>query len=328
MVGGSPAIRRPSRSSFASRAGSSRPRRDVGRRDQPAVVEPDADVAGAAEGRGPRSKIDWPNRRSRSRSCRVAHGGHGARSNALVKKSGAPKLPDFSASASAGAPRLTVQGTPGSICGPICSALTPSACDHGARGLAAGDHQAAHAVRDQALGDRRPAPPRSAAPARSRPSRAWTGATSVGRRRQLDRTGPWPRAPGAGQRVRRSRRRQRRAGRGSSANASRPAPWRCDLPQRRGRAAAGEHRGRAVDRGQRVGAGRAASSRPARRKFAGRPEAMPEPPVISGEVGAGGADVDADAVARSRRRSAGGRRRARSSANAPRIASGPRSTTA
>jgi hypothetical protein len=44
-----------------------------------------------------------------------------------MKKSGAPKLPDLSASASGGSPRLVVQGTPGSIAGPMRSPLTPSA---------------------------------------------------------------------------------------------------------------------------------------------------------------------------------------------------------
>ena len=47
--------------------------------------------------------------------------------HALRKKSGVPKLPDLRASATCGPDRLRVQGTPGSISGPIDSALTPSA---------------------------------------------------------------------------------------------------------------------------------------------------------------------------------------------------------
>ena len=52
---------------------------------------------------------------------------HDCMSRALPKKSTVPKLPDLRASASRGSPIDTVQGTPGSICGPIRSARTPSA---------------------------------------------------------------------------------------------------------------------------------------------------------------------------------------------------------
>src|SRR6185295_5156958 len=48
-------------------------------------------------------------------------------SNALVKKSGAPKLPDFSANSSGLLPTDAVHGTPGSISGPMRSAVTSSA---------------------------------------------------------------------------------------------------------------------------------------------------------------------------------------------------------
>jgi hypothetical protein len=46
---------------------------------------------------------------------------------ALSRKSGLPKLPDFRASATSGAPIDRVHGTPGSISGPIRKARTPSA---------------------------------------------------------------------------------------------------------------------------------------------------------------------------------------------------------
>src|SRR5690606_6742246 len=60
-------------------------------------------------------------------------GGKSRRSNqritsqALMKKSCAPKLPDFSARHARGPERASVQGTPGSISGPISKALMPRA---------------------------------------------------------------------------------------------------------------------------------------------------------------------------------------------------------
>src|SRR3546814_8926046 len=44
---------------------------------------------------------------------------YGIAASAFAKKSGPPKLPDFSASARAGSPSVTVPGTPGSIWAPI-----------------------------------------------------------------------------------------------------------------------------------------------------------------------------------------------------------------
>src|SRR3546814_6879103 len=52
---------------------------------------------------------------------------HDSRLQALVKKSMAPKLPDFKARAMGVAPRLTVQGTPGSMVGPMRRLRTFSA---------------------------------------------------------------------------------------------------------------------------------------------------------------------------------------------------------
>src|SRR5262249_30550290 len=94
---------------------------DGGRRPQPAAVHPRADVAGAAEGEPALEQ------RLAVAHDRLAQGGlvHGSIPKALSKKSTAPKLPDLSANASAGSPMLAVQGTPGSICGPMRSALIP-----------------------------------------------------------------------------------------------------------------------------------------------------------------------------------------------------------
>src|SRR5690606_25901623 len=53
---------------------------------------------------------------------------HRRKVHAFRKKSSAPKLPDLSASVMGRpSPMLRVQGTPGSISGPILSARTPSA---------------------------------------------------------------------------------------------------------------------------------------------------------------------------------------------------------
>ena len=73
--------------------------------------------------------------------------------NALVKKSLVPKFPDFSASASGGSPRLAVQGTPGSICGPMRSPLMPSACTIAPEVSPPAIDQAPDAALDEPLGD-------------------------------------------------------------------------------------------------------------------------------------------------------------------------------
>ena len=70
--------------------------------------------------------------------------------NARVRKSGPPKLPDFSARASGGPPPIeTVAGTPGIDHRPDLQPLDAQCSDHGTAGLAAGHHQAARAGCDQ-----------------------------------------------------------------------------------------------------------------------------------------------------------------------------------
>ena len=62
-----------------------------------------------------------------SRSFALVHHRPASLSSAFSKKSGPPKLPDFSASASGAGPFETSTGTPGSISGPMVSAPRPSA---------------------------------------------------------------------------------------------------------------------------------------------------------------------------------------------------------
>ena len=52
---------------------------------------------------------------------------HGSMAKDFIKKSGAPKFPDFRARAMCGSLRVPVQGTPGSISGPIRRPVTPKA---------------------------------------------------------------------------------------------------------------------------------------------------------------------------------------------------------
>src|SRR4051794_40162013 len=108
--------------------------RGVGRGEQPAALHPHADVAAAADGQPALEEGagDVANRLAQAVLLRMRDdgGAHGSRSQALKKKSGVPKFPDFRASASGWPPSLgsvTVHGTPGSISGPIRSPLTPSA---------------------------------------------------------------------------------------------------------------------------------------------------------------------------------------------------------
>src|SRR6185312_43677 len=97
--------------------------RGVGRRHQPTVGDPHADVARGAGAEPARGEL------AAERADVFAGFGFTAHSfaNALVKKSGAPKLPDFSASSSGLLPTDAVHGTPGSISGPMRSAVTSSA---------------------------------------------------------------------------------------------------------------------------------------------------------------------------------------------------------
>src|SRR6185312_6389536 len=97
--------------------------RDIGRRHQPAILQPRADIAGAAE-----SEAALEQRRTEATDLLAQIGFAQSRHvKALVKKSSRPKLPDLSASAMVGSPRLAVQGTPGSICGPMRKPEMPSA---------------------------------------------------------------------------------------------------------------------------------------------------------------------------------------------------------
>src|SRR5689334_24432907 len=95
----------------------------VRRRQEPAVVEPHADVP-AASGGEPALEHRFAKSDDRfAQAMLVALRRdfcHANRSHADKKKSGLPKLPDFNASASGlSRPMVTVHGTPGSISGPI-----------------------------------------------------------------------------------------------------------------------------------------------------------------------------------------------------------------
>src|SRR5271155_3531272 len=166
--------------------------RGVGRRHQPAVVSPHADVSGRPGGQ-PARKDRLANRADRLALRRLAHliPPSDSTEKARRKKSGAPKLPDLSANARAGSPRLMVQGTPGSICRPMRKPVTPSAWT------------IAPAVSPPAMTNRRaPFWTRPAAivasvsstnaPARSRPTTSWIAATSSGGAVALIRMGRSP----------------------------------------------------------------------------------------------------------------------------------------
>src|SRR5690242_9214077 len=146
--------------------------RDIGRRHQPAILQPRADIAGAAEG-----EAALEQRHAETADFLAQIGFAQPRHwNALMKKSSRPKFPDLSASASVGSPRLAVQGTPGSICRPMRSPIMPSAWT------------IAPAVSPPAMTSRRtprPTSPRAISasavsirfPARSRPSFSCTART-------------------------------------------------------------------------------------------------------------------------------------------------------
>src|SRR4029079_14379126 len=74
--------------------------RGVGRRHQPAVSDAHGDVARGAGAEAARGELGAERAHRLARFGFVAHD----LSNALVKKSGAPKFPDFSASSSGFAP--------------------------------------------------------------------------------------------------------------------------------------------------------------------------------------------------------------------------------
>src|ERR1019366_5528785 len=97
--------------------------RHIRRGHQPAIPQAHADVAGAPEREAAREQRS-PQPADFIAQIRFAQSRHAI---ALRKKSSAPKFPDLSASASLGSAGVAVQGTPGSICGPIRSSVTPSA---------------------------------------------------------------------------------------------------------------------------------------------------------------------------------------------------------
>src|SRR5258708_20431032 len=97
--------------------------RGVGRRHQPAVGDLHADIARGTGAEPARGKLGAERA---DRFARLGFAAH-SRAKALVKKSGAPKLPDFSASSSGFLPTDAVHGTPGSISGPMRSAVMSSA---------------------------------------------------------------------------------------------------------------------------------------------------------------------------------------------------------
>ena len=124
LVGASPATCLPVSSSFDSRAGSSAPSETlVGVISQPSSSL-DADIAGAAEGQAAleHRAADGDQRLARVASLIAASRSPSGRS---------PRRRNcrISAPAQAAARRATASpGTPGSICGPMRSARTPSAC--------------------------------------------------------------------------------------------------------------------------------------------------------------------------------------------------------
>ena len=195
----------------------------VGRRQQPAVLDLDADVARAAEGQAAleerlaegADRLAQGSRRSRHHLQRLGEEVLAAEVARLQRQRQRP-LADGS----------TVQGTPGSICGPIRSALTSSACTTAPERLAARHHQPPHAALDQ--------PPRHAAPACPRPSAAATlacraapapRATSSGRGRGVDQDRPSPsRVARPGERVADLGVGIAAAGRASAPGAAPPSP--------------------------------------------------------------------------------------------------------
>src|SRR3954452_17073097 len=108
--------------------------RGVGRGEQPAALHPHADVAAAPGGQPPLEEgaPDLADVFAQAvlRGMRTDGGAHDSRLQALRKKSGVPKFPDFRASTSGRPPSLgsvAVHGTPGLISGPIRRPLTSRA---------------------------------------------------------------------------------------------------------------------------------------------------------------------------------------------------------
>ena len=219
-----------------------------------------------------------------------AHAAPPAASSALAKKSGAPKLPLFSASASGRSPSAASAGTPGSISGPMREALEAERGDDGAGGLAAADHEPRDAGVDE---------PRARARRRSRSMAVGDRLAAVALLRRRDRLGLGGRIDD--RRSARSAATKPRARLGASSRRAisasgidrRPG---CvgeiggDLPREARRARAR----RAPTPGRDAGESRCGCRRAGRPggNCPGRPSAMPEPPVTSGAPAHGRADGD------------------------------------
>src|SRR5579883_23840 len=109
---------------LAELAGIELAQRGIGRRHQPAVGHAYTDIARGAGAEAARGELGAERADG---VARLVFGRAHSCAKALVKKSGAPKLPDFSASSSGLSATDAVHGTPGSISGPMRSALTSSA---------------------------------------------------------------------------------------------------------------------------------------------------------------------------------------------------------
>src|SRR5205823_2409535 len=86
--------------------------------------DPGADIAGAAGGE---AAVEDRGAEGADRLAELGFAAQRSTVKARRKKSGLPKLPDLRARARGWSSRLVVHGTPGSICRPMRSPLTPSA---------------------------------------------------------------------------------------------------------------------------------------------------------------------------------------------------------
>ena len=256
--------------------------------------QPDADVAGRAEGQAARENRSAERAQILARAVSLVAPCHHA-SQALRKKSGAPKLPDFSASAGRRADAAR-PGHAGVDLRPDRSARDAERLHDRARRLAAGDEQAARSPARAEPRRPRPSRPSTMVPDCSRPSIGLHGARPP-RDRRSNRPGAGP----IGRRGGRSNRRRLARGRRAvgdrervDTKRGRPAAIAAlDLAARRRRTGAGEDRGTARGRGETVRRRRSAAA-PGLAE-GGRPIATPEPPVTSGRSRAGRADARADA---------------------------------
>ena len=232
------------RRASTARAGSSAPSETlVGVISQPSSVL-HADVAGAAEGQAALEHRACRVRRL-SESRAVAHRSF---SIAFRKKSSAPKLPDFSASASGGSPSDRRRRDARIDLRPDAQRAHAERLHHRAGGFAAGHHQAAHAAFDQALRQSRRALLDQRAGALAAELRL-RRLHRLRRRAGIDQDRPRLQAARSAQASASAIAASPRSARssGSSIKAGCFARMRCDLRQRRRRAGAGQHRRRAAD---------------------------------------------------------------------------------